>query len=369
MNAFVNLYSGSGYASPNIVQKLAAQVASTTQTGTATSIPPKTVGEFDPAAYGGAATASVSAMQAILQLTQGGYANASSSGTDPASGDARWYTSQGIPFDDSTQSTTLSLTAAEPVAAGASSAGASETSQGLPVAAKTLTGADEAGVKDAPRLVTGGDAAFSSRLAAASSDNHIASIKALAGLAGELRTSARSGSAHIEAESSATVRLEASPDSEAGKTYAVLQKLAQDGDRYIASAAKSLLSRITGVFSNGVIEFKSNSISHSLLAVTTGKAAQALSRFADEQIVRLAHDMADGKSVEAERPHILNALRAIETGTAVVIPTGSLPFSSKPYAGQPGIYKLLAPPNSAFLENGAYTAIFPDSSGPAPKWT
>ena len=115
------------------------------------------------------------------------------------------------------------------------------------------------------------------------------------------------------------------------------------------------------------MEFKSNT--SSVWGMTTGKAAKALSRFADEQILRLAHDMADGKSVEAERPHILNALRAIETGTAVVIPTGSLPLSSQPYAGQPGLYKLLTPPNSAFLENGAYTAIFPDFDGPAPKWT
>jgi len=325
MDSSVNPYSGSSWAAPKIVPEFAALVASTAQTETAASVTPTTV--VDPAVHGGAATASASAMQAVLQLTQGGYAGASSP---------------------------------------ASSAGAGETSQGLPAAAKTPAGADEATGKAPPTLVIG-DAAFSDRLAAASSDNHFASIKALARLAEELRTSVRSGTAHIEAASSTTVCVDASPDSEAGKTYAVLQTLAQDGDRYIASAAKSLLSRITGVFSNGVMEFKSNT--SCLFGMTTGKAAQALSRFADEQILRLAHDMADGKSVESERPRILNALRAIETGTAVVIPTSSLPLSSQPYAGQPGLYKLLTPPNSAFLENGAYTAIFPDFDGPAPKWT
>jgi hypothetical protein len=325
MVSSVNPYSGSGYASPNIiVPDYSRRVVSTTQAETAAAIPSTAVGEFDPAVNGGAATASSSAMQAVLQLAHGGYDNASSGRTEPASGGAARYNLQGLSLDDGTQSTT--------------------------------------------ELVIG-DATFSGKLAAASSDNPIASIKALAGLAEELRVSERTGAAPPEAASSTTVRIDASPDSKVGKTYAVLQTLAQDGDRYIASAAKSLLSRITGVFSNGIIEFKPAGVSPSLLGVTTGKAAQALSRFADEQIFRLAYDMADGKSDGAGRSRISNALRAMETGKVVVIPTSSLPLSSQPFAGQLGLYKLLTPPNSAFIGDGAYTAIFPDFDGPAHKWT
>ncbi len=344
MDSSVNPYPGSVYASLNIVPEFPQPVASTVQTETAASITPTATGEFDPAAYGGAATASASSMQAVLQLTQGGYANVSSTGTEPASGGARLYTSQGMALDDSAQDTAPGATASS-----------------------ATVNPDAAG-ENTPRL-TIGDATFSSRLAAASSGNHIASIKALAGLAEELRSPARSGLAHAGAASSAAVIMEASPDSEVRKTYAVLQELAQDGDRYIASAADSLLSRITGVFSSGVIEFRPAGASPSLLGITTGKAAQALSRFADGEIFRLAHDMANGKSVGAGRSRISNELRAIETGRVVVIPTGSLPLSTQPFAGQLGLYKLLTPPNSALIGNGDYAAIFPDSDGTAHKWT
>ena len=142
MDSSVNPYSGSSRAAPPIVQEFAALVASTAQTETAASVTPTTI--VDPAVYGGAATASASAMQAVLQLTQGGYAGVSGTGQEPAFARARWYTSQGISLDDSAQGTTpgtaSSTTAAEPDAAGASSpassARAGETSQGLPAAAK-----------------------------------------------------------------------------------------------------------------------------------------------------------------------------------------------------------------------------------------
>ncbi len=352
MDISVNPYPSGSYAMLAAGTEFASLLQTKIQSAPAASAAPDEASKSDPLEYGTAAPASTAAMQVISQLTQGG--SGSVAGASPASQAEGTIqgASRGVSLYDGV----------EGAASAQGSTGAVKMQQDSSAAA------GEAAGKDSPQALFGYDA-FSGRLAAASSDNSIASIKALAGLAEELRNPARAARARMEPASPATVCIDASPDSEAGKTYAALQKLTQDGDRYIASTAKSLLSRITGVFSNGIIEYQVKGSSTGLWGAPTGKAARALSGFADGQVLRLAHDMADGRASGAERSYISNVLRAIETGTAVVIPTNSMPLSSQPVRGNLGLYKVVMPPNSAFLENGAYVAIFPHFDGQAPRWT
>jgi hypothetical protein len=342
MDISVNPYPSGNYAMLAAATEFSALLETSMQAEPAASIAPAATGESDPLTHGTAAPASTTAMQVISQLTQGGRDGVTSSGPASASEGAVRGASRGVSLYDGVEGATS--------------------------AANAPAEANEAAVGGTPPAVPG-NSAFSGRLAAASSNNPIASIKALAGLAEELRNSARAGGASIDPVGPATVSIDASSDSEAGKTYAVLQKLAQDTDRYIASAAKSLLSRITGVFSNGIIEYQVKGSSQGSWGAATGKIARALNGFADGQVLRLAHDMTDGRASSTERSYISNVLRAIETGTAVVIPTNSMPLSSQPIRGSIGLYKVAMPPNSAFLEDGAYVAIFPNSDGQAPRWT
>ena len=111
--------------------------------------------------------------------------------------------------------------------------------------------ADANAAPKASPLATLTDTAFSGRLTAAVKANDpLASIKALALLAGDLQAGTVSATAQLDAPR---------PGSPGAKVDEALQELAKDSDRHIASAAQSLLSKMAGVTSNGAIVYKDGS--------------------------------------------------------------------------------------------------------------
>ena len=315
MSSSINPLSSASYASAGIAMLLTPPPASGSQAETvAAPIPSAAAGSSVTLSYGGVAAAP---MQAILQLAQGGYNDASS--------------------------------AASPFAA-------AEASNPDPAAKAP---ADAKVAPKASPLATLTDTAFSGRLTAAVKANDaLASIKALALLAGDLQAGTVSATAQLDAPQ---------PGSPGAKVDEALQELAKDSDTHIASAAQSLLSKMAGVSSNGTIVYKDGSQG---AQTTGGNVARALSEFSDEAVLGLARNMAAGSGdVQGRRTLVSNVLRAVDNHTVVVMQASLLPHFSLGTGGQAGSSAVSVPGNSVFLDNGSLVAIFPEYASNAPwRW-
>ena len=272
MSSSINPLSSASYASAGIAALLTPQAASGTQAETvAASVASVATGSSDagpsvPLTYGRVAPGS---MQAISQLAQGGYGNASS--------------------------------AASPSAAGASN--------------------PDTGGKGAGRCER------SRRKALAAGDPHRCGVFRQARGGGERKQSSRvdqgAGPTCWRPSSRDGLCIGATgrhpPGSPGAKVDEALQELAKDSDRYIASAAQSLLSKMAGVTSNGAIVYKDSS--QGTQTTAAGNIAQALSQFADETILGLARHMAAGSGdIQAMRALVSNVLRAVDNHSVIVMP-------------------------------------------------
>ena len=315
MSSSINPLSSASYASAGISTLLTPPAASGAQAETvAASIPSATAGPSVPLTYGGVAAAP---MQAILQLAQGGYGDASSAASPSAAAGA-----------------------SNPDPAAKAPADANAASKASPLATLTDTG-------------------FSGRLAAAvNANNPLASIKALALLAGDLQAGTVSATARVDAPR---------PGSSGAKVDEALQELAKDSDKHIASAAQSLLSRMAGVSSNGAIVYKDGSQSSQ---TTGGNITRALSEFSDEAVLGLARHMAAGSGDDQSmRTLVSNVLRAVDNHSVIVMQASLLPHFSLGTSGQAGSSAVAVPGNSVFLDNGSLVAIFPEYASNAPwRW-
>lgn len=307
MSSLINPLSSASYASAGISTLLTSPPASGAQAETVAV--PTASGPSVSLTYGGVAAAP---MQAILQLAQGGYGDAPSATAGAGNPDP---------------------------------------------AAKALADANAA--PKASPLATLTDTAFSGRLAAAVKANDpLASIKALALLAGDLQAGTVSATAQLDAPR---------PGSPGAKVDEALQELAKDGDKHIASAAQSLLSKIAGVSSNGTIVYKDGSQGSQ---TTGGNVARALSEFSDEAVLGLARNMAAGSGdIQGRRTLVSNVLRAVDNHTVIVMQASLLPHFSLGSGDQAGSSAVSVPGNSVFLDNGSLVAIFPEYTSNAPwRW-
>jgi hypothetical protein len=314
MSSSINPLSSASYASAGISTLLAPQPASGAQTETvAAPIASSATSPSVSLTYGGVAAAP---MQAILQLAQGGYGDASSAASPSASG------------------------ASNPDPAAKAPADANAAPKASPLA--TLT-----------------DTAFSGRLSAAVKANDpLASIKALALLAGDLQAGTVSATAQLDAPR---------PGSPGAKVNEALQELAKDSDKHIANAAQSLLSKIAGVSSNGAIVYKDGSQGSQ---TSGGNVARALSEFSDEAVLGLARNMAAGSGdIQGRRTLVSNVLRAVDNHTVIVMQASLLPHFNLGTGEQAGSSAVSVPGNSVFLDNGSLVAIFPEYASNAPwRW-